>query len=376
MSAHTIQAANPGAGYLARKAEIDEAVAEVLGSGWYILGKKVASFEKVFSNFVGARFGIGVASGTDALLLALRSCGVGPGDAVVTVSHTAVATVAAIVMAGAVPILVDIDVETFTIDAAALEATLAGGSELTIKAVVPVHLYGHPADMGRVLDLAREYGIHVVEDCAQAHGARIGDQMTGSFGDLGAYSFYPTKNLAALGDGGAVVTNNPQFHERANMLRQYGWRERYVSETTGMNSRLDEIQAAILQVKLKHLHADNERRREIAREYNRRLSETNLVLPRERKGCYHVYHQYVVRTPRRDALKQYLAQQGVGASILYPQPVHLQAGYAPLIRRGVGELQVSEMVCDDLLCLPIYPELTDREVARVCDAILEWEREN
>jgi dTDP-4-amino-4,6-dideoxygalactose transaminase len=375
MSKNTILVANPGAGYMARKSEIDTAIAEVLESGWYILGKTVTAFEEAFAGYIGARYGIGVASGTDALLLAIRACGIGQGDAVVTVSHTAVATVAAIVLAGAQPVLVDIDEETFTLDPKRLENTIRRRSDLNIRAVIPVHLYGHPAEMSAIMETAEKYNLYVIEDCAQAHGAKAQGRVAGSIGHVGAYSFYPTKNLSALGDGGAIVTNDPELHDRINMLRQYGWRERYISEIAGMNSRLDELQAAVLQVKLKYIQEDNSRRRTIANQYKEKLSATSLALPKEKDGFYHVFHQYVVRSSQRDSLKNYLVQRNISTSILYPQPVHLQAGYAPLITKGTGELLVTEKVCGDLLCLPIYPELTNEEVSYVCDMILQWQQQ-
>lgn len=376
MNKKVIPAANPGAGYVARKGEIDDAVAAVLNSGWYILGKTVSSFEEAFAGYIGVRHGIGVASGTDALLLAIRACGIGPGDAVATVSHTAVATVAAIVLAGARPVLIDINEGTFTLDPSLLEDILNRRPELNIKAVISVHLYGHPADMSAIMDVAGKYNLFVIEDCAQAHGARIKGRMTGSIGHLGAYSFYPTKNLSALGDGGAIVTNDSQLHERICMLRQYGWRERYISEIAGMNSRLDELQAAVLQVKLKYIEEDNSRRRSIASQYCEKLSGSPLTLPEEKKDFYHVYHQYVVRTPQRDSLKNFLAQKNIGTSILYPQPVHLQSGYAPLVSICEGGLGITEKVCGDLLCLPVYPELGDEDVSYVCDMILQWQKES
>jgi len=375
ISEKTILVANPGAGYLARKDEIDNALAAVLNSGWYILGNTVSSFEAAFSRYIGVHYGIGVASGTDALLLSIRACGIGGGDTVVTASHTAVATVAAIILSGARPVLVDIAEDTFTLDPARLEDTLRCRPDLNIKAVIPVHLYGHPADMSPITEVARKYNLFVIEDCAQAHGARIKDQKVGAMGHLGTYSFYPTKNLSALGDGGAIVTDDSQLHERIKMLRQYGWRERYISEIAGINSRLDELQAAVLQVKLKYIEEDNLRRRSISKQYYEKLSDTSLALPKEKNEFYHVYHQYVVRTPRRDSLKNFLAQKNISTSILYPKPVHLQSGYATLIARGEGGLSITEKVCEDLLCLPIYPELSNEDVSYICDMILQWQQQ-
>ncbi|HKB40142.1 MAG TPA: DegT/DnrJ/EryC1/StrS family aminotransferase, partial [Gemmataceae bacterium] len=326
--------ADPGAGYLAHKGAIDAAVRRVLESGWYILGQEAAAFEAEFARYLGVRHAVGVGSGTDALHLALRACGVGPGDAVITASHTAVATVAAIELAGAAPVLVDIDPRSFTLDPNRLEQAVAehGGrgrasSAGRLKAVIPVHLYGHPADMPAVMDIARRHDLIVIEDCAQAHGAAVERRKVGTWGHLAAFSFYPTKNLGALGDGGAVVTNDPQTAERARLLREYGWRERYKSEVAGMNTRLDELQAAVLRVKLRHLDRENARRRELARTYDAALSATPLVLPRPRGDVDHVYHLYVVRSQQRDELRASLKADGIGTSIHYPTPVHLQPAY-------------------------------------------------
>src|SRR5215813_7276453 len=289
---------DPKANYLAHKREIDEAVRQTLDSGRYILGGQVGEFESEFAGYLGAEHCVGVANGTDALHLALRALGIGAGDVVITVAHTAVATVAAIEMAGALPVLVDIDPATFTISPEWVEdAIKSHRDQMHIKAIMPVHLYGHPADMRAICDTARRYDLKVVEDCAQAHGATIhsmGGLKVGVFGDAAAFSFYPTKNLGALGDGGAVVTNDPEVAGRVRLLREYGWRERYVSDIAGFNSRLDELQAAILRVKLRYLDAENARRREIARIYERILAGTEIGLPQCAAGAVHVYHQYVV----------------------------------------------------------------------------------
>jgi dTDP-4-amino-4,6-dideoxygalactose transaminase len=365
-----IPAADPKAAYLAHREEIDEAVRAVLESGWYILGKEVSAFEKEFAAYLGADHGIGVGSGTDAIQLALRACGIGPGDGVVTVSHTAVATVAAIDLTGAEPVLVDIDPATFTMDPNRLEETLKARGDKRIRAVVPVHLYGHPANMDAILDLARRFGLYVIEDCAQSHGALYQGKKTGSMGHFGAFSFYPTKNLGALGDGGACVCGDAELAEKARLLRQYGWRKRYTSEFRGTNTRLDEIQAAILRIKLRYLDSDNERRRRIAATYRAGLAGTDWILPCEGIGIRHVYHQYTVRTPRRDEVHKTFQDREVGTAILYPSPVHRQPGYAGTIRIGAGGLTQSEIVCRDLLCLPVYPQLTDQRVSAVIDAAL------
>ena len=320
--------ADPKASYLAHREEIDAAIRAALESGSYILGKEVVAFEEEFADYIGTAHAIGVGSGTDAIVLALRACGIGPGDAVATVSHTAVATVAAVDLAGAEPVLVDIDPGSFTLDPNRLEATLNEHIGRPIRAVIPVHLYGHPADMDAILDLARRFDLYVIEDCAQSHGATYRGKRTGSFGHFGAFSFYPTKNLGALGDAGACVCNDAELAAKARLLRQYGWKTRYTSELRGMNSRLDELQAAVLRVKLRWLEADNARRRQIAATYHTALLDTGWIIPCERSIVRHVYHQYTVLAPRRDEVRQGLQDRNVAAAVLYPSPVHCQPAYA------------------------------------------------
>lgn len=355
-----IPQANPGASYRAHNAEIDEAIRRVAESGWYILGPEVEAFETEFAAYVGVKHCVGVANGTDALRIALQAAIPYRGAEGVTVSMSATATAAAIVEAGWQPLMLDILPDEFTLDPSALEAALTAPGMF----VVPVHLYGQPARMAEIMQLAEERGAVVIEDCAQAHGAIYQGRRVGSFGAAAAFSFYPTKNLGALGDGGALVTNSDEIAGRARLLRMYGWRERYVSDIHGVNSRLDELQAAILRVKLRHLDADNARRIRIAETYNLAFADLDLKLP----PTGGVYHQYVIRHPKRDALRQRLAAGGVGTSILYPAPIHLQPAYAedpPL------HLPVTEQFARELLCLPIYPELTDGEVERVCEAVRE-----
>ena len=364
--------ADPHANYLAHKEEIDRAVTRALDSGRYILGPEVVAFEQEFARYVGVAETIGVGSGTDAIHLALRTLGVGPGDGVLTVSLTAVATVAAIDLAGAEPVLVDIDPKTFTIDARLLEAAITAHRGPRLKAIVPVHLYGHPADMRAIVDLAKRHGLFVVEDCAQAHGAAVGPNKAGTWGDIACFSFYPTKNLGALGDAGAIVTDNLEWAARARALRQYGWRQRYISDLAGMNTRLDEIQAAILRAKLPHLDRENARRREIAARYDAALGSTPLALPRVAQDVTHVYHQYTVRTPYRDELADFLAKGGIGAAILYPFPVHVQAAYRERLLAAPAGLPESERACRELLCLPVHPQLTDSQVAEVGERVVAW----
>ena len=369
---------DPKANYLAHKREIDEAIQQTLDGGWYILGRQVSDFESEFAGYLGAKHCVGVANGTDALHLALRAIGVGAGDAVITVAHTAVATVAAIEMTGALPLFVDIDPVTFTISPEWIEDAIKSHHDQTqIKAIVPVHLYGHPADMRAICDIARRYDLKVVEDCAQAHGATIhsmGGLKVGVFGDAAAFSFYPTKNLGALGDGGAVVTNDPEVAGRVRLSREYGWRERYVSDIAGFNSRLDELQAAILRVKLKYLDEENARRREIARIYDDRLAQTSLRLPERPVGVESVYHQYVVRCDERDGLREHLREQGVRTLVHYPVPVHLQPAYRNRVPVHRGALPATEQAARQVLSLPMHAQLSDAQIERVCEAINRWSR--
>lgn len=358
-----ILCSNPKAQYSAYKDDIDSAVKRVLESGWYILGEEVKHFEAEFSDYIGVPYGIGVGSGTEAIHLALACCGIGPGDEVITVSHTATATVAAIELTGATPVLVDIEADYFTLDPSQLEAAITSRT----KAIVPVHMYGQPADMNPILEIARQHRLRVIEDGAQAHGARYQHQRVGSFGDMACFSFYPTKNLGALGDGGMVVTADKTLAEKAMLLRQYGWAERYTSHVAGWNTRLDEIQAAILRVKLRHLDQDNARRVHLAELYDKELAYNGIVLPQKRDHSTHVYHLYVIRSAKRDALLAHLKAEGIGAAIHYPTPIHLQPAYAKL--PGHHLLSITEESCKEILSLPIYPELAESDVRIITDTI-------
>lgn len=365
---------DPKAGYLAHRSEVDAAIKRVLESGWYILGREVAAFEQAFAAYVGVSHAIGVGSGTDALELSLRACGVGPGDIVFTVSHTAVATVAAIELVGATPVFVDIDPATYTMDPNSLETAMARPPAGKPKAVIPVHLYGQPADMPAITELAHRYSLYVIEDCAQSHGANLAGRMTGGWGDIAAFSFYPTKNLGAFGDGGMVVTNDASLAERVQLLRQYGWRRRYVSDIPGGNSRLDELQAAILKVKLSYLESENFRRIELAELYNSLLKGTSLLLPTTRSGALHVYHQYVVRSSQRDTLAAHMKQEGVGTITHYPVPIHLQPAYLGRLTKAVP-LPHTEEAAREVLSLPMFPQLTEAQVHRVCAAVVQFYRQ-
>jgi dTDP-4-amino-4,6-dideoxygalactose transaminase len=362
---------NPKANYLAHKAEIDAAIQRVLDSGWYILGREVEAFEREFSAYIGIKHAIGVGNGTDALELALRACGVGSDDFVFTVSHTAVATVAAIELTGATPVLVDIDPITYTLNPNCLETALTHLPPGTPKAIIPVHLYGQPADMPAILELAHRYGLYVIEDCAQSHGASLLGRKTGAWGDMAAFSFYPTKNLGALGDGGMVVTNDSARADRVRLLQQYGWRERYKSEIPGMNSRLDELQAAVLGVKLQYLDAENEIRRNLAQTYTTLLAETGVSLPEVRPNAIHVFHQYAVCLPQRDGLRAYLKQAGIGTLVHYPLPIHLQPAYRDRLGHQ-DTLPVTEKITSEILSLPIFPQLSSEQIGRVIREIKAW----
>ncbi|MBI3601365.1 MAG: DegT/DnrJ/EryC1/StrS family aminotransferase [Candidatus Omnitrophica bacterium] len=355
---------NPKAQYLSYQAEIDHAVARVFQEGRYILGKEVQLFEEEFACYVGVKHAIGVGSGTEALHMALVACGVGKGDEVITVSHTAVATVAAIVLSGAVPVLVDIEPSTYNMDPHQLKTSITPKT----KAIIVVHLYGHPADMTPIIQIAHEHGIKVIEDCAQAHGARYEGKRVGAWGDMACFSFYPTKNLGAIGDGGAVVTNNEHLADQCRLLREYGWSKERVSQMAGWNSRLDELQAAILRVKLRYLDRDNQLRQQLAACYNQSLVHTGLVLPLEKSNCKHVYHLYVVRSQKRDELKEALSTQGVQTMIHYSVPVHLQPAYKGCVRVA-HELKETKRIVSDILSLPLYPQLSLIDVKEVAETI-------
>ena len=360
--------ADPRAGYLAHKDEIDRALARCLTSGRYILGPEVEAFENEWAAYLGASHAIGVGNGTDAIELALRALGLGAGDIVITTSNTAVATVAAIELAGASALLVDVDPDTLTISIPALEEAVANDKDGKLRAIIPVHLYGQPAEMPAIVSLGAKKGLRVIEDCAQAHGAKIDHRKVGTFGDAAAFSFYPTKNLGALGDGGAVTTSDDALGHRLRSLRTYGWKERYISEEPGLNTRLDELQAAILRIKLRALEIENARRGGIARQYYHSLGDLPLRLPAPASNQTHVYHQFVVRLQSRDALREHLRQHEIDSAILYPLPIHQQPAYRGHIAIS-GSLAVTEGAARQLLCLPIHPWLSESEIARVTDSI-------
>ena len=363
-----IRLSDPRAGYLAHQEEIDAAMRRVLNQGEYILGPEVEAFEKEFAEFVGVGNVISTGSGTDALELSLRALDLGPGDFVVTTSNTAVATVAAIELSGATALLVDVDDQTLTMSPAALNQAVVNHDDLRIKAVIVVHLYGQPADLTGILEVCNRFGLMLIEDCAQAHGATNDNQPVGTRGIAGAFSFYPTKNLGALGDGGAIITNDRVLANRLRELRIYGWKERYISQEPGMNTRLDSIQAAILRVKLRYLQTENARRIQIADRYTTVLADCDLKLPRPLSRGQPVFHQYVVRTELRDALCEHLREQGIDAAVLYPIPIHQQPAYRGRIKTA-SALPITERAARELLCLPVHPWLNDADVDRIVAAV-------
>ena len=365
MTGTPIPQTDPRAGYLEQQAEIDAVVARVLASGQYILGPEVAAFEAAFAAWLGIGHAIGAGSGTDAIELALRACGIASGDLVFTVSHTAVATVAAIERAGAVPVLVDIEPAGFTMDPASLAAAVRDPPPGRSAAILPVHLYGEPADLAPIQELARRHGLRLIEDCAQSHGAAYCGRPTGSLGDIACFSFYPTKNLGALGDAGMTVTDDPELAVALCELREYGWRERYVSARSGINTRLDPLQAAILAARLPRLADDNARRQAIAARYDKGLQGLPLALPRRRAECSHVYHQYVIRTAERDRLREHLRAARIGTGIHYPVPVHLQPAYRGRLGEFPAGLPETTRAMREILSLPIFPQLAADRVDRV-----------
>ena len=352
------------AGYLELKAEIDAAIARVLDSGWYILGPEVEAFEAEWATYCEAEHAIGVANGLDALHLALRAMDVGPGDEVIVPSNTYIATWLAVSHCGATPVPVEPDPRTYNIDPARIEAAITPRT----KVILPVHLYGQPADLDPILALAHRYGLRVLEDAAQAHGARYKGQRLGAHGDAVAWSFYPGKNLGALGDGGAVTTNDPDLADRIRVLRNYGSRVKYVNEVPGYNSRLDPIQAAVLRVKLEVLDEWNRRRRRLAESYTAALAGADLTLPCVPDWCNPVWHLFVIRHPRRDDLQQSLNQEGIGTMIHYPVPPHLQSAYIHLGYRQ-GDLPLAKAIAQQVISLPIGPHVYYTWVSDVVAAL-------
>lgn len=355
--------------YLELKAEIDSAVARVLDSGWYVLGEEVEAFEEEWATYCQAKHAVGVANGLDALHLALLAMGAGPGDEVIVPSNTYIATWLAVSQSGATPVPVEPDERTYNIDPARIEAAITPRT----KVIMPVHLYGQPANLDPILAIARKHKLQVLEDAAQAHGAQYKGQRIGAHGDAVAWSFYPGKNLGALGDGGAVTTNDAKIAERIRALRNYGSRVKYVNDVQGYNSRLDPIQAAVLRVKLKVLDEWNGRRKLIAAEYlsHMRDSISQTTLPFVPDYADPVWHLFVIRQSNRDHLQQYLTDAGIGTVIHYPIPPHLQGAYATMGKRG-GDFPIAEAIAAEVLSLPIGPQTTKEDVAQVCAALSAW----
>lgn len=356
--------------YESLKKEIDVAVQRVLSSGYYILGPELEAFEKSFAKFLGVEYVVGCASGTEAIYLALAAMGVSAGDEVLVVAHTAVPTISAISMTGAEPVFVDICPKTYVMDVEKVEAKITDKT----KAIVPVHLYGQMVNMDELLELGKKHNIPVLEDVAQATGATYKGKQAGSMGAYGAFSFYPSKNLGAFGDGGAVCTNSKEGYQKLIMLRNYGQSKRYYHDSIGINSRLDEMQAAILAAQVPFVAEWNQRRRAIAERYSKGLKDL-VIVPEEHSDSTHVYHLYVIQSNDRDGLQKYLAEKGVGTLIHYPVPAHLQKAYA---YRGykVGDLPVTEQITKRILSLPMFPELTDEQVDSVIQEVRSYHLKN
>jgi dTDP-4-amino-4,6-dideoxygalactose transaminase len=350
--------------YRSIRDEIDAAIHDVLERGLFILGPQVAAFEAEVAAYLNVRYAVGVASGTDALILALKGYGIGPGDEVIVPAYTFFATAEAVSHVGATPVFVDIEADTYAVDVRRLEACITPRT----RAVIPVHLYGHPAEMTPILGLARRYGLKVIEDAAQALGAEYRAQRVGGLGDVGCLSFFPSKTLGGYGDGGMVVTNDHRLADAVRKLRTHGWRVKYEPEVVGYNSRLDELQASILRVKLKYLDTWNDQRRELADRYAVLLAGTGVGLPIEMPAAKHVYHVYVVRVADRDVLRSQLTSKGIGTAVYYPGPLHRLRPYLGR-NKPEGTYPVAEAAARETLALPLYAEMTEEAVATVATAV-------
>jgi dTDP-4-amino-4,6-dideoxygalactose transaminase len=353
--------------YAPLKEEILSGISKVFDGMQLFLGENVQALEKEFTVYCGAQHGIGVSDGTQALHIILRAMGIGAGDEVITVSHTFIATVEAILLVGAKPVFVDIDPATYLMDVSQVEAKVTPQT----KAILPVHLYGQTVDMDPLLEIAHRHGLRVIEDACQAHGAEYKGRRSGSLGDAAAFSFYYSKNLGAYGEGGFITTNDTELYRKMRMLRDHGSEKRYYHDLVGMNSRLDEIQAVVVRAKLPHLSQWNEQRRQHAHKYHSLLAGLPVQTPVERAGNSPVYHLYVIRTPQRDALQAGLKERGIGSGIHYPVPVHLQRAMAYLGYQA-GDFPATEKVVGEILSLPMYAELTDDQISSVVDAIRDF----
>ncbi|HLF70744.1 MAG TPA: DegT/DnrJ/EryC1/StrS family aminotransferase [Dehalococcoidia bacterium] len=350
--------------HAAMRDELDAAIARVIDSGWFIGGPETKAFESEWAAYCGVEHAVALGSGTAALNLTLRGLGIGPGDEVITVAFTLSATLDAISDTGATPVLVDVDASTYTLDASKLEAAITRRT----RAVLPVHIYGHPADMDAIGELAERYGLPVVSDACEAHGALYRGRQVTEYGTASCFSFYPTKNLNALGDAGAIVTDDAALAEHARRLSHHGWDRRFHSAERALNSRMDEIHAAVLRLKLGRLDAWNNRRRAIAKRYDEALAGTSIAAATKASWAEPSYYLYVVATPQRDALRAALTEAGIATDVHWPEPPHLQPAYADL-GYGRGSLPVTERLCDEVLTIPMFPEMTEAEVSHVCEAL-------
>ena len=350
-------------GFYKYQEEFEAAALRTLRSGWYIMGKELENFEKAYATYTGRKYALGVGNGLDALTLACRTLGIGEGDEVLVQGNTYIASVMGISINGATPVFIEPN-EYYEIDETKLEAAL---TEKT-KAVMVVHLYGQAAKMDEICAFCKKHNLKLIEDCAQSHGAKCGDTMTGSFGDIGCFSFYPSKNIGAFGDGGAVVTDNEAYYNHMKMLRNYGSAKRYYNDEVGVNSRLDEIQAALLSVRLSHVEELEEERKNLAKRYLEGIHNDKIVLPKVREGVSHVFHQFVIRCKERDALITYLSEKGIDTIIHYPVPPHLSKAYAYLGKK-VGDYPITEQYANEVLSIPMFNGLTVEEQDRVIEAL-------
>lgn len=357
--------ANPRAQYLALKAELDGAMLSVLDSDSYILGRQVDLFEEDFADFIGQKYAVGVNSGTDALILSMRALNIGAGDEVIIPSFTAVATAAAVVAVGAQPVFIDIDIETYTLNPELLDAAFSKKT----KAVIAVHLYGHPAELKAISEWCDAKKLYLIEDCAQAHGAETESFKVGTYGVISCYSFYPTKNLGGIGDGGGITTNNQELYLRLRMLRQYGWAETRNSQIASQVSRLDELQASILRIKLSYLDSNNRKRIALAGKYSECLDSSKFVLPSTREGYKHVFHLYVVRVSNRAQYLKELPKANIFPGIHYEWPIHLNDAYKSKFGRISGSLSQTEVASQTVLSLPMYPELLNEDIEYISEVV-------
>lgn len=358
---------NPLSQYRKYKSEIDGGIEATLESGSYILGNQVEAFEAEFSRYIGCTYSIGVANGTDAIALILRALGIGQGDEVITTSHTAIASVAAIISVGALPVLVDISLEDYLLDPSNIERAITKQT----KAIMPVHLYGKPANLEEILRITKVHKLHLIEDCSQAHGATFRGQKVGVFGIANAFSCYPTKNLGALGDAGVITTNDQEIAKKLYRIRQYGWESRNKSLEFGINSRLDEIQASVLRTKLKYLDENNLRRKEIAAAYSLKFKNCGIKTQKNDNHSENVFHQFVIQLKNRNELISFLNTRGIQTSVHYPNPIAEMKGYLDKIKI-MGNLENTKLVSGTILSLPIYPELLDEEVEQVADTVMDF----